>query len=1176
MPRLGNLDFDDRILDAIKDDKLVVFAGAGVSIGAPSNLDNFWKLAEKIARNTGLTPELPLDRFLGVLQHRGVAVHQRALELLSPEESAPNALHRDLIKLFGAVDRIKLVTTNFDLHFEAAAQEVYGSSPEAYRAPALPLGYDFRGIVHVHGALPLAASIVLTDADFGRAYLTEGWARRFLLDVFRAHTVLFVGYSHDDVVMSYLARALPADGSARRYALTEIDGQWNLLGIQPIRFVMGQGAEPFRELYQGVAKLAERGARGALDWQSRMLELVGRAPPVDPELVGEIEQALRESPTCRLFTDVARDASWPKWLDGRKHLDALFQPGELNERECQLARWLAKHYAIDHADECFELIAEHGLQLNPEVWYAVGRELGLEKNKLIEHATLRRWILLLLRSVPEMADRHTLMWLAARCEVLGLVDDALSLFLQMCVHKFELKRGYGWRESEGDEQRSELTAECSLQANHWSLNEVYENQIKPHLSELAPALLSGLIFRFERMRADLTAWSGARDQWDSISYRRSAIEPHEQDRYAGASDVLIDAARDAVEWLGANHPARFDAQIEYLSSSRHPLLRRLAVHAVASHSGKSADERLAWARSHVGLDSVAEHHEVHRLAALSYPDATDAARQAWIDVILAVRFEDADNQPAEARAQRFQFEWLSWLLAAKPECALAECVLAPIRERFPQWTVSEHPDLTHWMGSAGWVGSKSPWSTEQLIARPPSEQLDALLEFGCADLSIRGTDIDDPSREGLLSTVRDAARSAPDWGFQLVVELERRTLWSSDLWSATLRGFQNAELDSAQWRRLLEVLARSDLHTQHAREIADVLLRLFKDGGEPFASEFLAIAKPIADHLWMVLDPDDDTDFDNDWLTRAINRPSGVLVEYWLAALSLTLEGKKGSDLVMPAYYRLIFTEAIQDPTSKGAHARTLLASQAAFLFRLDEAWAREHLIPLFQHADSRIFAQAWHGFLAWGRLYPPLVEALLPAFVTAIARATAELPEHRERLIEFYAALCVFHIDDPLQQLLPNLFQEGTEEDRVAFAAQIEQILRQLDPSGIDKVWEGWLSRYWRDRLQGVLAPLASRECLAMVDWLPHLGKHFPAGVQLATCMPALPTGHRRILFELRTSDEVARFQEATAQLLIYLSEGVVGHELAYLTDVAARLDALPEPVRRSLQQALVHAGAR
>ena len=41
--------------------------------------------------------------------------------------------------------------------------------------------------------------MVLTDADFGRAYLTEGWARRFLVELFRSFTVLFVGYSHNDI-----------------------------------------------------------------------------------------------------------------------------------------------------------------------------------------------------------------------------------------------------------------------------------------------------------------------------------------------------------------------------------------------------------------------------------------------------------------------------------------------------------------------------------------------------------------------------------------------------------------------------------------------------------------------------------------------------------------------------------------------------------------------------------------------------------------------------------------------------------------------------------------------------------------------------------------------------------------------------------------------------------------
>src|SRR5690606_601131 len=130
--------------------------------------------------------------------------------------------------------------------------------------------------------------------------------------------------------------------------------------------------------------------------------------------------------------------------------------------------------------------------------------------------------------------------------------------------------------------------------------------------------------------------------------------------------------------------------------------------------------------------------------------------------------------------------------------------------------VSEHLDLTYWIGTAGWVGSKSPWSTGQLVTQPPNEQLDALLQF-------EGGDFGGPSREGLLWAGRDAAKAMPDWGFQLVAELEQRELWPSDVWSATLRGFQDAELDSTQWRRLLDAVARNELHTEHARDIADVL-----------------------------------------------------------------------------------------------------------------------------------------------------------------------------------------------------------------------------------------------------------------------------------------------------------------------------------------------------------------
>ena len=55
--------------------------------------------------------------------------------------------------------------------------------------------------------------MVITDEDFGRAYMTEGWAARFLVELFSNFTILFVGYSYDDTIMSYLTRALPPRGN---------------------------------------------------------------------------------------------------------------------------------------------------------------------------------------------------------------------------------------------------------------------------------------------------------------------------------------------------------------------------------------------------------------------------------------------------------------------------------------------------------------------------------------------------------------------------------------------------------------------------------------------------------------------------------------------------------------------------------------------------------------------------------------------------------------------------------------------------------------------------------------------------------------------------------------------------------------------------------------------------
>jgi len=1170
MTKLGNIDFDDCILDALRDDKLVVFAGAGVSMGPPSNLASFEKLAYDIAQGTGQVASAPLDRFLGQLHHRKVAVHERAAQLLSPSGSAPNALHHDLLRLFRSGERVRLVTTNFDHHFETAAEALFGKLPDVYRAPALPLGRAFNGIVHVHGSLGWPSEMVLTDADFGRAYLTEGWARRFLVEVFRRYTVLFVGYSHDDVVMNYLARALPADSVAGRFALTEQDGRWDLLGIKPIRFNKGAGADTYKELYEGVQRLAERATRGALDWQSRMAEIGGRVPPADEEAIGEVEQALREVHTTRFFTNVARNAEWPAWLNARKYLDALFGVADLSERDKLLASWLAEHFTIEHPDAMFDLVAAHDLRLNLVFWWSIGRELGVMKEKSLEESALKRWVTILLASAPAQADHHVLMWLAERCDGYGVVHLTLKVFLFMGEHSLNIKPGFVWHDEEEIEHGRRLDVNCPLHTDHWALNEVWTKHLKPNIALIAQPLLSGIARRFEEIHQDLMAWDKASHEWDPVSYGRSAIEPHEQDSYPEAIDVLIDAARDALEWLAANSRALLDAWIERLVASDVPMLRRLAIHAITVHPGKSKDECLNWLMNRVGLHGIAEHHEVYRAVALGYTAAGIGVRQAVVDAVQAHRLPASEDWSAEKRTARSHFDWLSWLLQAKPDCPLVEAALAPIKAEYPEWRSSDHPDLTHWSGSADWVGSQSPWTVDQLLAKEPREQVDELLTF-----KGEGGRFDGPDRDGLIAVIREACKQQSRWAFALAEVLTRRSLWSSDLWPAVIRGWQETELLAGDWRAVLALTAKPELHAAHAYDVANLLYAIVREGGKPFALDLLEQANSIALSVWQALEPNEQDENIDDWLSRAINRPAGVIVEFWINGLLLLMRGKSGPDRTLPDNYRQWFTMVVLDPTSKGGLGRSVLASQTAFLFGLDETWTRQQVVPLFSDMDRQKFGQAWDGFLVWGRLYPALGDALMPAFIAALARLDADFPDRRQRFVEFYTALAVFHVADPTQQLLPAFFQHTSAEDRISFASHLGYFLRQMQPAAKQQLWDSWLLRYWQGRQQAVPAAIDEAEIRKMVEWLPHLGDSFPEAVLLAVHSPTIRIEHSHLLYELRESDLVTRYPTETAELLIYLCKCVVGYNSSDLGRVAARLPPLPSDLKRRLDEGLARVGA-
>jgi hypothetical protein len=148
--------------------------------------------------------------------------------------------------------RPRVLTTNFDNMFEHAARHA-GLKVPSHSLKSLPRpgGWDDFGIMHLHGRLAdpnvstEVTELVLTSADFGDAYLRDGWASRYMEDRMRTSRLVLLGYGADDAAMRLLLETLDA-GRDRFPDLKEVyaiekrtsdsASIWKAKGIRPIEF----------------------------------------------------------------------------------------------------------------------------------------------------------------------------------------------------------------------------------------------------------------------------------------------------------------------------------------------------------------------------------------------------------------------------------------------------------------------------------------------------------------------------------------------------------------------------------------------------------------------------------------------------------------------------------------------------------------------------------------------------------------------------------------------------------------------------------------------------------------------------------------------------------------------------------------------------------------------------
>lgn len=323
-------DIPDALIEARNLGNVVFFCGAGVSLPA---LPDFNGLTRKILEDLraqeswSVYGDESLDRVFSALvkEFGGTEIDRAIHAALRTPRNVDLSHHRSILDLSRAPDgSARIVTTNFDRLFERADPKLV-----RYVPPVLPdLGVlePLNGLVYLHGRLNRPTSgarsgYIISSADFGRAYLAEGWAARFVRGLRERYTIVLIGYSANDPPMRYLLEGLSSrDGAEYRspiYAFApsqaSLDSeQWRDKGVTLV------GYDPLDRSHSGLWTTLERWAAAARDpdaWRARVVGLAQTEPDkLLPFERGQVACLVGTAAGARDFAH-AKPPPDPAWLN---------------------------------------------------------------------------------------------------------------------------------------------------------------------------------------------------------------------------------------------------------------------------------------------------------------------------------------------------------------------------------------------------------------------------------------------------------------------------------------------------------------------------------------------------------------------------------------------------------------------------------------------------------------------------------------------------------------------------------------------------------------------------------------------------------------------------------------------------------------------------------------------
>jgi hypothetical protein len=944
-------------------------------------------------------------------------------------------------------------------------------------------------------------NLVLTDRDFGEAYMAEGWASRFLTSLFAHSTVLFVGYSLGDPIMQYLLHAIPAND--RWFALWRHSDANRGADhrINSITFGTQSSRKPYLDLNEGIERWRWYATSTAKGHAHEIGRVVASGPPKSPVDADYLRARLRTSDGLANFCRLAKTVEWFEWISSNQYLDALFDyRSTVDVREW--ADWCLNNFCGAINPPLLRYARHHSMGLHAAFATQMVMYLWRESERLTPPTVMQLVALLVNNARYHQLNDDLWGYLIGHLVKHGHTECALALLRVATEVGLEHNQPYEQYDVDDPTETEKpvpLTSKLVLRVAPNRLDYVVEE----HLDNLVQAdPLRVLMLAEERLLQAyevLNLASGREPRFDPLNYGRTSIAAPRTDRHHSLSDILIDLGKGAIDHLATVSPKSILAFASRHDESNGALLCRLSIYAY-SLLGKAYSDEVIKNAIDLKWGDWKHRPELYLVLKAHFPSASARVQREFIDKVSTDSWwsETFDEHDEHARFSLAQF-----LERTHPKNRTAKAFARRMRGLHPSWQEADKEGL--WMRSHfGW-GSEtpSPISAEEIKVLSPTAAFDALRERlqKTADLG---------SSYSLQSELQQVVRVDPSWGTEFLISALAAEPSASVLTESTLFGMREAVLSEADQ---LTFLARvqGPWEAEHARTFGSVLLKWAGQLGEKASIGLLDAFDAAADVIYQRSGTTESATSQGGWTERAINHAAGYAAQIWWKVANAR-DWKDG--VYVPSLddaERRRWHMVLTDTTPSGAHARPVLGMVTDRLAMADQPWTQDAIFPAFSFAKGEEHAaQLWDGRLMQNQFFWGTLEGLQEQLRELLQRSAEVLPSRAKELGDFVALLVAEVEHSRLSKVdLQSFIFRASEEARESFADSLPRHLSRLETQPRIRVWKTLLAPYWRDRRTNMPVTLSSAELEGMFRWLTELPEVADAVIAELRKSPRLAVSH-------------------------------------------------------------------